>query len=61
MITVRKGRSFQIVAFMPYRFYMDESGVVVRNERGRKIGTFATEKEAIEYLKEHRKALGLEV
>ena len=60
MMSIRNGRKFHIIAFLPYKFYLDESGVCVRNEDGEEIGRFATEEEAVEYMKLNRKELGLE-
>ncbi len=41
-----------IVAFPQYRFYTSGYGISVYDRKGRRVGMFATEAEAVEFIKE---------
>lgn len=41
-----------VVAYPEYRFFVSGYGVSVYDKRGRRVGLFATEAEAINYLNE---------
>lgn len=60
MLKVRQGKEYQVVAFPNYRFYVKDYGICVYDEKGNRIGEFATEAEAIEYLKDNHSESGTE-
>ncbi len=49
-----------VVAYPEYRFFVSGYGVSVYDKRGRHVGLFATEAEAINYLQETSNELGSE-
>ena len=51
MLKVKRGKGYQVVAFPDYRFYIRDYGICVYDDKGKCIGEFVTEAEAIEYLK----------
>ena len=60
MLKGKAGKGYMIVAFPEYRFYIRDFGICAYDGKGKCIGEFATEAEAVEYLKDSPGEPGLE-